>query len=462
MPSPADRASDSPASSARARVVITGLGSVSGLGLGAAALWDGLCAGRTAIGPITALDASGFRSQLAAQVPELAVKDFVPKHYRKATKVMARDIELAVVAAKLAVDDAGLVTRGSDLSASEESAGASMTYRPSRMGCNIGAGLIAADSQEMATAMATSTEGDAGEKFSLSRWGEVGMDNLTPLWLLKYLPNMLACHVTIIHGAEGPSNTITCSEASGLLTVGESMRIIERGAADLCFAGSAESKLNPMGMLRLDLVGRLAHVGPEADPAGVVRPFDPDSPGGILGEGGGIVVLENAETAKARGAKVYAEVVGFGGGQSDAFYRLQPGEDFDEGFAAAIENALNDAGIGPEQVSVIVPQGSGVPGMDRAELGALRAVFGERLESVPMLTIQPSVGNCVAGAGGLQVVAAALAIKHQRLPARIHAGKPAAGVQAGASCARDARVEYALLTSGSLGGQNAAVVLKSC
>lgn len=445
--------------------MITGLGSVSGLGLGAAALWDGLCAGRTAIGPITVLDASGFKSRLAAQVPELAVKDFVPKHYRKATKVMARDIELAVVAAKLAVDDAKLVTRGSDLSAPEEGAGDAMTYSPGRMGCNIGAGLIAADSQEIATAMATSTEGGAagaGGMFSLPKWGESGMDNLTPLWLLKYLPNMLACHVTIIHGAEGPSNTITCSEASGLLTVGESMRIIQRGAADLCFAGSAESKLNPMGMLRFDLVGRLAHVGPEADPAGVVRPFDPEAAGGVLGEGGGIAILENAETAKARGAAIYAEVVGFGGGQSDAFYRPQAGETHDEGFAAAVENALEDAGITPEQVSVIVPQGSGVPGLDRAELGALRVVFGKRLESVPMITLHPNVGNCVAGAGGLQIVAAAMALKHQRLPARIHPGKPVSDVQAGPTSARDASLEYALLTSGSLGGQNAAVVLKSC
>jgi 3-oxoacyl-[acyl-carrier-protein] synthase II len=362
-----------------------------------------------------------------------------------------------VVAARLAVEDAGLVTRGSDLTAGDDAMPANMTYRPERMGCNIGAGLIACETDEMALAMATA-RGQEGA-LSLEAWGATGMENLTPLWLLKYLPNMLACHVTIIHGCEGPSNTITCSEASGLLTIGESMRIIERGSADLCFAGSAESKLNLMGLLRYDLVGRLAHTGADADPAGVVRPFDPASPGGVLGEGGGIVVLENLETAKARGAKVYAEVVGFGGGQSDALYK--DGER-DEGFAAAVENAIEDAGVRPEQIGLIVPQGCGVPAMDRAELGALRAVLGEHLARVPMLTVQPNVGNCVAGAGGLQAVAGAMALSQGVLPARLHAGTPVSGVQAGACRAREARVEYALLTSGSLGGQNAAVVLKAC
>lgn len=441
------------------RVVITGLGCVSAFGAGHAALWDGLVSGRSALRRITRFDPSGFPSRLAGEIADLDAKQFVPKNYRKAVKVMARDTEIAVAAAKLAVEDAGIITKGN----SEDDTGANFTYAPGRMGCNIGAGLIAAELDEMAAAMITARPHGV---FTLNAWGGgaaesstgQGMEALTPLWLLKYLPNMLACHVTIIHGAEGPSNTITCAESSGLLSIGESTRIIERGAADMCFSGAAESKLNPMGMLRLDFANRLAPTGDSDDGASFMRPFDPATTGGLVGEGGAIAILENAETAAKRGAKVYAEIVGFGGSHSDA--RYEQGEE-DEGYRYAIENALEDAGIRADQVDVIVPMGSGVPELDRAEIGAFRAVFGARLASIPMLTVQPNAGNCVAGAGGLQLTAATLALRNQRLPARLNAGSPVAGLLAGAAPSREAKLQYALVCSGSLGGQNAAVVLKA-
>jgi 3-oxoacyl-[acyl-carrier-protein] synthase II len=447
-----------PPTSKRPKVVITGIGTVSALGVGpggAEGLWPALLSGASGLKPITRFDPSGFPCQIAGQAPDLAMKDFVPKHYRKATKVMARDIELAVVAAKCAVDDAGLTTRGSG----EDIPDSTFTYPPSRMGCHIGAGLIACETDEMAQAMSTAV---VDGRFSLGAWGGgaenegKGMEALTPLWLLKYLPNMLACHVTIIHGAEGPSNTITCSEASGLLSLGESMRIIQRGAADACFSGSAESKLNLMGLLRLDYAGRLAHTDATVEGSTIVRPFDPQAPGGVIGEGGGIVILENADTAAKRGAKVYAEVVGFGSGQSDAFY--SEGEE-DEGFRAAIENAIDDAGLSPNEISCIIPQGAGVRILDQAEGGALKHVFGSRLSTIPLVTIQPNIGNCVAGQGGLQIAVAALCVKEQRLPARLHAGST--DLDADNAPARSARVEYALITSGSLGGQCAAIVLKA-
>ncbi|MEX0742629.1 MAG: beta-ketoacyl synthase N-terminal-like domain-containing protein, partial [Phycisphaeraceae bacterium] len=219
------------------RVVITGLGAVSGLGIGMDVLWEGACAGRSAIAPIEAFETEGFDSRIGSEVRDFSVKKFVPKTYRKATKVMARDIELAVAAAELAVRDAKMVTPGVEPDGER-------TYEGPRVGAHIGAGLIAADIDELTEAFAEAT--DAEGNFDMHRWGEEGMTHLTPLWLLKYLPNMLACHVTIIHDAQGPSNTITCGEASSGLSIGESMRVIERGNADACFCGGAESKMNPM------------------------------------------------------------------------------------------------------------------------------------------------------------------------------------------------------------------------
>ncbi len=434
------------------RVVITGLGVVSGFGVGVGALWSALNEGRTCLGPITRFDPSGFATRLAAQLPDaFAAKDFVPKSYRKATKVMARDSEIAVAAARCAVEDAGLVTRGS------EGENPTPTYPASRLGCQIGAGLIAAETDEMAAAMATAV-GDDG-RFSLRRWGGEGgqgMEALTPLWLLKYLPNMLACHVTIIHGAEGPSNTITCAEASALLSIGESMRVIQRGAADACFSGGGESRLNVMGLLRWTLAGMLAPTGDETDGSRIVRPYDPAAAGGLLGEGGGILILEEERAAAARGARVHARLAGFGASQSEPDYR--DGER-DEGMRCAIENALDDAGVSASQVDAVVPMGSGVARLDAAESGALRAVFGDRLSQVPLVTLAPNVGNCTAGHAGIQAAVAAMCLREQRLPARLHAGSPGPGLDAGARGAAAANLNCVLVCTGSLGGQNAAAVL---
>lgn len=436
-------------------VVITGLGAVSGLGVGIEPLWEGLCAGRSALRPIARFSVAGFPCRLAAEVPEpFSAKDFVPKHYRKAVKVMARDIELAVAAAARAVEDAKLVTRGT----LPEGATELMTYPGPRMGCQIGAGLIAAEADELTGALATARKAD-GLGFDIRAWGERGMDALTPLWLLKYLPNMLACHVTIIHGCEGPSNTITCAEASGLLSIAESARVIERGDADLGFAGGAESKVNLMGLLRMDFAKRLAHTGDATDGSVFVRPFDPHSPGGLLGEGGGLLVLEAEETAKARGARVYARIAGQGGGHSP--WRPEGAAEPDEGYQAAVENALDDAELRPDQIDAIVPAALGTPSLDAGEAGALRRVFGPRLRDVPMITIAPNIGNAMAGCGGLQAAIAAKCLLEQKLPARLHAGTPADGLQAGAAATRSATLRHVLVATTALGGQAAALILKA-
>ncbi len=438
-------------------VVITGLGVVSGFGVGIEPLWAALCEGRSCLAPIRRFDASGFACKVAGELPDgFGAKDHVPKSYRKATKVMARDSEIAVAAAKAAVEDAKLMTRGTG----DGEAAPTTTYPAGRLGCQIGAGLIAAETDEMAGAMATAVGEDG--RFTLRRWGGEGgqgMEALTPLWLLKYLPNMLACHVTIIHGAEGPSNTITCAEASATLSIGESMRVIERGAADACFSGGCESRVNVMGVLRWELAGMLAPSGDEREGCRLVRPYDSAAAGGgggVLGEGGGIVILEEEACAKQRGARIYARLAGFGSSHSDPDPTEATG---DEGFRFAIANALEDAGMKPEQIDAIVPMAAGVKVFDDAETAALRSIFGARLASIPMVTLTPNVGNCTAGTGGLQVAVAAKCLAEQKLPARIHCGKPSAGLDAGPAACRAANLRSILVCTGSVGGQNGAVVL---
>ncbi len=456
-------------------ILITGLGTVCALGAGIDALWQGLLAGTSGLGTIDRIDATGFRSALGGQVPDFTAKTLVPKHYRKAVKVMARDTELAVGAALFAVRDADLATRATTDD--------DPTYPPSRTGCHIGAGLIAAETDELAPAIATATD-DAGT-FRERLWGtntdaggNAGMNNLPPLWLLKYLPNMLACHVTILHGCEGPSNTITCAEASGLLSLGESLRVIQRSDADCCFAGGTESKLNLMGFARLDITGRLAPTPSNPDTttnaSDFVRPFDPDATGTLAAEGGGVVILEEASHARARGAVPYAEVLGFGAAQSPPPFPVvdlrhtnrntQAGPDTHEspsdGLRYAIEAALHDAGIAPDAIDAIVPTAAGIPDADATEADALRAVFGDRLGEVPLVTIRPNLGDCQAGNGALQIAAACMCLREQKLPARLHAGTPAAGLDASRAPAQPAALTHMLVCSTSLGGQNAAIVLR--
>ncbi len=199
---------------------ITGLGVVTAAGVGIEQLWDALMESRQCIGGISLFDASEFNSQIGGEIADFSARKFVPKTYRKSVKVMARDIEIAVAAADLAIRDSGIISRGIDPDA--------MDIDPKRLGCNIGAGLINTDLDELGMAVSSSIEDG---QFSLKKWGSAGINDLTPLWLLKYLPNMLACHVTIIHGAEGPSNTITCGDASAHLAVGEAARMVAQGRA---------------------------------------------------------------------------------------------------------------------------------------------------------------------------------------------------------------------------------------
>lgn len=443
------------------RVVISGLGPISGLGAGIDPTWQRVIAGQGAIGLIKRFDPSGFECQIAAEVEDFRVRDYVPKSYRKATKVMARDIELAVAAASLAASDAGLVTR-----AQANGKDVTPTYDPARVGAHIGAGLITAELNELTAALAEAV--DEQGRFDYRKWGSEGLHHLTPLWLLKYLPNMLACHVTIIHDAQGPSNTITCGESSATLSIGESLRVIQRGAADACFCGGAENKINLMTFLRQLMTGRF-NTADNTNPTGAVRPFCRSASGTAVGEGGGIVIVESLETYQKRISKdgadssrrAYAEVVGFGASQSlnEAARGLEPDED-GRGIATAIQGALRESGVEPNQVDLVIPFGAGIPSYDRAEASALKRVFGDRLADVPLASIKSMAGTCGAGAGGLDVCVAAKALREQKVPAVINCDTPLEGLNAGSAPSQDADLTYVLVYSTGMGGQNAALLLK--
>ena len=435
---------------AERQVAITGIGVVTPAGIGLDALWRGLIGAERFTRPIDAFDPAGFPSQIAGQIQDFSARKFVPKTYRKSVKVMARDIEIAVGAADLAFRDSGIVTAGIDPDAT--------TIDPKRLGCNIGAGLICTDLDELGVALTTALDDDG--KFSLKRWGESGMDNLTPLWLLKYLPNMLSCHVTIIHQAMGPSNTITCGDASGHLSIGEAVRMVALGRVDAAIAGGAETKVNPMGLMRQVLLKRVAEDFP-GEPGEACRPFDEGHCGTVVGEGGGLVILEDAQRARDRGATIHAEVAGFGSACDPAgidVTRANAGS-----LDLAVRAAMADAGIGPEQVGLIVTHGTGVPHEDVCEARAWRAALGESAETVPALAITGAIGSLFAGAGGVELSVAAAALAHQTIPPTVNHQTPAAdcGLNFLAE-PRQASLEYAVTAAFSVGGQSGACVLRRC
>lgn len=427
------------------RLAITGIGPVAPGATGVENFDQAVFSGRSNIAPLTLFDPSGFDCTTAGQLIDFSARDFVPKSYRKAVKVMARDIEIAVAAADVAVRDAGLVT------AAAEDANATTTYPSARLGCNIGAGLICADLDELGQAVNSAL---ADGRFDLRAWGDHGMNNLTPLWLLKYLPNMLSCHVTIIHGARGPSNCITCGAASGLLAIGEASRSIAEGRADASLAGGAESKVNPMGLLRQTLLKRLALDG-------TPRPFDARHSGTIIGEGGGVVVLETLDAARNRGAKLYAEPLGFGAACDPAGATV--GSPNVGSMDIAIRRALNEAALKPEQVDLIVAQGTGVPAEDAAESAAWHAALGDSAAKIPAVSLTGAFGSLFVGFGALAVAAAALAMARQAVPPTAGFDTLAAGCKLNLSGhARPARIDTAVVAAFDTAGQSAAVVLKRC
>ena len=436
------------------RVVITGLGLVTPIGIGVEAVWNALLEKKSGIGRISAFDPSDFKSQIGGQIGALNTANAIPKPYKKSLRVMARDIEIAVVAAYEAVKDAGLKTRC--LIDRGECEGQT-NVDPTRFGANIGAGLICADLNELASALSTAAN-EQGE-FEILRWGTEGMSNLTPLWLLKFLPNMLSCHVTIVHDAQAPSNTITCAEASSHLAIGEAFRTIARGSADICICGGAESKLNPMGLMRQELLGRLSTRNDQ--PASACRPFDASRDGTVISEGGGLIILEELEHARARGARIYCEVAGFGA-STNAHSWSEPHPQ-GRGIMLAMQKAIQDAGLSPDQIDLVGTFGCGTTAHDLSEARGIRAALGDRASQAPALSIKASTGNNGAGSGAIDLSVAAMCLKTNTVPPAINTERmdPECGLNVVKGDPIDANIKAAVSVAYALGGgQNAALVLK--
>jgi 3-oxoacyl-[acyl-carrier-protein] synthase II len=437
------------------RVVITGVGLATPIGIGAENVWNALLEGKCGIRRLTAFDPSSFESQIGGEIDSLVMRSYVPRSYLKSTKVMARDIEIAVAAAYEAAKDAGLKTK---CLIDRGEAQAPSNVDSTRFGANIGAGLICADLTELAGALATAA--DENGRFSLRKWGNEGMNNLTPLWLLKFLPNMLSCHVTIVHDAQAPSNTITCGEASSHLAIGEAFRTIARGAADICICGGAESKINPMGLMRQQLLGRVS-TKYNNEPERACRPFDADRDGIVIGEGGGLLILEELNHARARGARIYCEVAGFGA-SNNAHSWSEPHPE-GAGITLAIRKALDDAGTRPDQIDLVEAFGAGTIEHDISEARGIRAALDNNGAKVPVLAIKGAMGNNGAGSGAIDLGIAALCVHNGMVPPsqNVDRSDPQCGLNVVAGKAMQAKIGAALSMAYAMsGGQNAALVLK--
>ena len=428
-------------------VVITGLGAVTPVGLGAGTFFDSLSAGVVGIRRIEAFDPGGFPCQIAAEVTGYSTREFLPSVYRKAAKVMSRDAQLAVGAAHLAVQDAGLKT------GLASPTGAAID--PNRLAVHIATGTACTDLPELGEAMWRSTEDG---RFSLARWGREGMNRLPPLWLLQSLPNMLSSHVSILHDARGPSNTLLCGTAGGHLAVGESLRVIQRGDASVGLTGGVESQINLLGLLRQCLLKRVT-TSRNDDPAGSSRPFDQDRDGMVVGEGGGLIVLEDKSTARSRSARIYAEIIGFAA--TSSAYSVRDPEPDGRAIAQAIRKALAEAKLSPADIDLVIPHGTGIRAHDLAESIAIHAALGDHGGRVPVWPIMSQIGNTGAASGALSLIAAVMALQHGRIPATVNCPRP--DPACGLAIVREplARpLRTALVFSYALGVQNAALILR--
>ncbi len=406
------------------RVVVTGIGLVSALGIGTDETWQALIAGQSGIGPITRFDTNQFPARIAAEV-----KGFDPLNWieKKDVKKMDPFIQYALAASEFAMRSAGLAV--------------SPEIAP-RLGVHIGSGIGGFSTIER-------------EHTELLKGGP---RRISPFFIPSSIINLAAGQVSIRFNARGP-NTSTCTAcSSGSHAVGDSFRFISRGEADAMICGGSEAAITPMSVGGFASMKALSQRNEE--PTRASRPFDKDRDGFVIGEGAGVLVLEELEMAKRRGARIYAEIVGYGM-SSDAFHITQPSENGD-GACRVMMNAIEDAGIRPEHVGYINAHGTSTPFNDRIETAAIKRVFGEHAYKLVISSTKSMTGHLLGAAGGLEAGISILALYHRQIPPTINyeTPDPDCDLDYAPNLSRNADFEYVLSNSFGFGGTNAALLFK--
>jgi 3-oxoacyl-[acyl-carrier-protein] synthase II len=406
------------------RVAVTGIGLVSSLGIGTGANWAALVAGRSGVGRITKFDASAFAAQIAAEVTGFDPLRFIEK---KDVKKMDVFIQYAIAAAQFAMDD-------SRLSLTPDLAPRTGVFIASGIG-----GFTTIEREHKALL-------------------EGGPRKISPFFIPSAIINLAAGQVSIRFGAKGP-NSATCTACSASAhAIGDAFEVIRRGDADAMIAGGSEAAITPMGVGGFAALRALSTRNDE--PARASRPFDRDRDGFIIGEGAGIIVLEELEQARRRGAPIYAELVGYGM-TADAFHITAPSEDGD-GAVRVMSLALEKAGVRPDEVDYINAHGTSTPHNDRLETLAIKRLFCDHARKLAISSTKSMTGHLLGAAGGLEAGITALAVHHQMLPPTINLDHPdeECDLDYVPHTGRPARVRHALSNSFGFGGTNAALLFK--
>ena len=404
------------------RVVITGLGCISPVGNTVADMWNAVTSGKSGIGPITRFDASAFSTTFAGEVKNFQLEDYIPG---KESRHMDTFIHYGMAAGIQAIEDSGL-------NVTEENA--------ERIGVNIGSGIGGLP-------MIEKTHGELEKR---------GPRRISPFFVPSSIINMISGFLSIRYGLKGPNLSIVTACSTGLHSIGFAARIIAYGDADVMIAGGAESTVSPLGVGGFASARALS--SRNDDPATASRPWDKDRDGFVLGEGAGVLLLEEYEHAKARGAKIYAEIVGFGM-SADANHMTAPLED-GSGASRCMNAAINDAQINPDQIDYINAHGTSTPLGDKAETVAVKRSLGDHARKVVMSSSKSMVGHLLGGAGGLESVITALAVYNQVAPPTINIFNqdPECDLDYCANTARDMRINYALKNSFGFGGTNGSLI----
>ena len=380
------------------RVVITGVGTICPLGSSKEALWQGLSQGRSGVATMPAdvalpVSVGAPASQFTGEIDDFGpLEKEAKKAIRKGLKVMCRECQMGVAVAQLALADAGWKP-GMD---------------PERLGISFGADYMLSAPEEFSEGIVQCL--DPERRFHFSRWGKEGMTKMSPLWLLKYLPNMPASHLAIYNDFRGPNNSLTLREAAANAALGEAYQIILRGSAELMLVGATGTRLHPMKAIHA-VQQEEVYLG-DGDPAAASRPFDRDRRGMVLGEGAGAVVLEELSTAQARGATIYGEVVA-AATSSAATRRLVAQRD--RAMVNVLQATLRGAGATVNDVGHLHAHGLSTRTSDADEARAIQEVFAARSTQLPVVATKSYFGNLGAGSGLVELIASLLAMQHDRL-----------------------------------------------